>query len=199
MILSRPDLTGAVCDGTIKFNPPLEDGQWGEASVDLRLGYQFTRLKEVDGITVSVADGLETVANAGLWQTRELKDNDGFGNAEVFEIHPGEFVLAKTYESITVPRDMIARVEGRSTYARVGLSMHQTAPWIQPGWSGPIILELMHHGSFPLKLVPKRDRPCQLTYFRLSSQVPEEYAYGAKAVNSYQNQSHPIVKSPKVD
>src|SRR5262249_43144926 len=51
---------------------------------------------------------------------------------------PGQFVLALTYESIKIPKHLIALVEGRSTYARLGLSMHQTAPWIQPGWSGPI-------------------------------------------------------------
>ena len=192
MILSHQDLREAVKNGEIEFNPTLEDAQWGEASVDLRLGYQFTRLKKVEGITVSVAGGLGTVANTGLWKTRDLEADDGFDRPESFEIHPGQFVLAKTYESITVPRNMIARVEGRSTYARVGLSMHQTAPWIQPGWRGPIILELMNHGPITLKLVPKKDRPCQLTYFTLSREVPKEYAYGAKPADSFQGQDHAI-------
>jgi deoxycytidine triphosphate deaminase len=61
-----------------------------------------------------------------LWNTEEY---------DSFELAPGAFVLALTYESITVPKKLIALVEGRSTYARVGLSMHQTAPWIQPGFS----------------------------------------------------------------
>ena len=87
---------------------------------------------------------------------------------------------------------MIARVEGRSTYARVGLSMHQTAPWIQPGWSGPIILELMNNGPLTIKLTPTKDRPCQLTFIRLTSEVPEEHAYGAKAGDTYQDQEHPL-------
>jgi dCTP deaminase len=104
----------------------------------------------------------------------------------------GDFLLAKTYESITVPRNMIARVEGRSTYARVGLSMHQTAPWIQPGWKGQIILELLNNGPLTIKLTPKRDRPCQITFFKLTQEVDEDLAYGAKKWDAYQNQVHPI-------
>ena len=87
---------------------------------------------------------------------------------------------------------MIARVEGRSTYARVGLSMHQTAPWIQPGWSGPIILEIKNNGPLAIKLTPEKDRPCQITFFKLTSEVPEGYEYGAKSGDSYQHQNHPI-------
>ena len=101
---------------------------------------------------------LNDLSTLGLWQTREVGD-DALGKPETFEIAPRQFVLATTYESIKVPRNLIARVEGRSTYARFGLSMHQTAPWIQPGWSGPIILELMNNGSFTIKMTPIQDRP----------------------------------------
>ena len=83
-----------------------------------------------------------------IWETRELKERDNFGKIEQFDLDPGEFILAKTYESITIPKNLIALVEGRSTYARMGLSMHQTAPWIQPGWNGPIILEIMNNGPW---------------------------------------------------
>ena len=115
------------------------------------------------------------------------------GDERFHEIKPGDFVLARTLESIMVPRNMIARVEGRSTYARVGLSMHQTAPWIQPGWSGPIILELKNNGPLTIKLTPVKDRLCQITFFELTSEVPEEHAYGAKSGDAYQDQKHPIV------
>lgn len=141
---------------------------------------------------MSVAEGLQGVAGSNLWKTRELKADDGFGHPESFEIQTGQFVLAKTLESVKIPRNMIARIEGRSTYARVGLSMHQTAPWIQPGWSGPIILEIMNNGPLKLKLVPTEDRPCQITFFRLTSEVPEAWAYGAKSADAYQDQEHPL-------
>lgn len=58
MILSQADLRRAVEEGQIEFDPPLEEGQWGEASVDLRLGYQFTTLKQQKGVTISVATAL---------------------------------------------------------------------------------------------------------------------------------------------
>ena len=192
MILSRADLRQAVKEGKVAFDPPLEEGQWGEASVDLRLGYQFTTLVNQENVTISVADGLKPVEQSNLWNTDDLRKPDLHGRPRFHEIRRGDFVLAQTYETIRVPRNMIARVEGRSTYARVGLSMHQTAPWIQPGWSGPIILELMNNGPLTIKLTPTKDRPCQLTFFKLTSEVPEEYAYGAKARDTYQDQNHPL-------
>ena len=192
MILSQAELRKAVEQGEIEFDPPLEEAQWGEASVDLRLGYQFTTLVGQDNVTISVADGLGALAQSNLWNTEDLREPDIHGRPRFHEIRRGDFVLAQTHESIKIPRSMIARVEGRSTYARVGLSMHQTAPWIQPGWSGPIILELMNNGPLTIKLTPTKDRPCQLTFIRLTSEVPEEHAYGAKMGDTYQDQEHPL-------
>lgn len=192
MILSQAELRKAVEEGEIGFEPPLEEAQWGEASVDLRLGYQFTTLVDQESVTISVADGLGPLTQSNLWNTDDLREPDIHGRPKFHEIRRGDFVLAQTLETIRVPRNMIARVEGRSTYARVGLSMHQTAPWIQPGWSGPIILELMNNGPLTIKLTPTKDRPCQLTFFRLTSEVAEEYAYGAKVGDTYQDQKHPL-------
>jgi dCTP deaminase len=192
MILSQPNLRKAVEDGLIGFDPPLEEKQWGEASIDLRLGFSFTKFRETPGLTLSVADGLAAIGNLGLWITKELKPKDEFGDAERFILRPGELVLALTHERVRVPRSMIALVEGRSTYARVGLSMHQTAPWIQPGWSGPIVLEMMNHGSIDIALTPLVDRPCQLTFFELKTEVPPEIAYGTRPTDRYQNQQHPL-------
>ena len=133
MILSQPDLRRAVEDQRVRFEPSLEEKQWGEASVDLRLGFKFTRLKKLSGVKVSVAEGLKTLAESGFWDEMTLEEKDRFGRKNTFSLEPGQFILAMTYESVTVPTDLIALIEGRSTYARVGLSMHQTAPWIQPG------------------------------------------------------------------
>jgi dCTP deaminase len=105
---------------------------------------------------------------------------------------PGDLVLALTYESVTVPNNLIARVEGPSTYARVGLSMHHTAPWIQPGWEGQIVLEISNHGSIPIELTALRDRPCQLSFLELKSAVPATIAYGSRATDRYQHQKHPL-------
>lgn len=155
MVLAQPDLREAVATGRIKFDPPLDERQWGPASVDLRLGFSFTRLKKLDGITVSVAAGLGALSNAGFWDTINLSEFDAHGHRESFLLRPQELILAMTYEKVTVPDDMIALVEGRSTYARVGLSMHQTAPWIQPGWPGrAIVLEIYNTGPLTIQLTP---------------------------------------------
>jgi dCTP deaminase len=192
MILSQTDIRKEVESGSIAFSPNLEEKQWGEASVDLRLGFQFTKFKKIDGITISIADGLKALGALNLWDTKELKERDAFGEREFFELAPGDFVLALTYESIAVPKHLIGLVEGRSTYARLGLSMHQTAPWIQPGWSGPIVLEMANHGRIVIKLTPLVDRPCQLTFFELKSRLPDELAYGSRASDRYQDQKHPL-------
>jgi dCTP deaminase len=192
MILSQADLRRAVEAGEIGFTPTLEEKQWGEASIDLRLGFQFTKLRKCDGVKFSLADGLGIIGAMKIWETRELKERDSFGKVEQFDLDPGEFILAKTYETITVPKNLIALVEGRSTYARMGLSMHQTAPWIQPGWNGPIVLEIMNNGPLVITLTPLKDKPCQLTFFELKSEVPADALYGSRPTDRYQGQHHPI-------
>ena len=192
MILSQGDLRHAVREERIAFSPALEENQWGAASIDLRLGFSFTVLNDLPGVKVSVADGLTTLGAAGFWRTQELKETNDLGRAETFTLGPKEFVLAMTHERVKIPRDLIALVEGRSTYARVGLSMHQTAPWIQPGWDGQIILEIMNNGPLQIELTPLKDRPCQLTFFTLSSPVAADAAYGARETDVYQGQTHPL-------
>ncbi len=199
MILSQPDLRRAVDEGKIVFDPPLQENQWGEASVDLRLGFEFTKLQGEASLTVSVAQGLKAIGNSGLWIIKELKERDQFGDRESHILHPKSFILALTHETIKIPKDLIALIEGRSTYARVGLSMHQTAPWIQPGWSGPIVLEMMNNGPLKIELTPLIDRPCQLTFFQLSSELPPDTAYGARVSDVYQDQEHPLVHKRKSD
>ena len=87
-----------------------------------------------------------------------------------------------------MPRNLIAMVEGRSTYARVGLSMHQTAPWIQPGWNGQITLEIRNSGPLKIELTPLIDMPCQLTFFQLTTELAESKAYGSRPTDLFQNQ-----------
>ena len=192
MILSQPELRKAVEQRKIVFEPPLQEEQWAEVSVDLRLGFNFTSLIKIPGMKLSVAEGLQGLAKAGFWRTMELREQNDLGKRESMSLSPGEFILGFTHERVTVPRDLIARVEGRSTYARVGLSMHQTAPWIQPGWTGNIVLEIMNNGPITIELTPLVDRPCQLSFFQLTSALPEELAYGSRETDIYKDQRHPI-------
>ena len=198
MILSHHDLRTAVKEKRIVFDPPLECDQFKEASVDLRLGFSFTLLKEnLPGVKVSVADGIKTIKDAELYRSRDLRERDELGQPETFTIKPKMFVLSMTYEKVTMPLDMIAMVEGRSTYARVGLSVHQTAPWIHPAFEGQITLEIMNNGPLQIELTPIIDRPCQLTFFRLSSPVHEKKGYGTRESDVYQGQKHPFRRIQK--
>lgn len=117
MILSQIDIRKRVEAGDIGFDPPLEEKQWGEASIDLRLGFQFTRYKDdVKGVTLSVADGLKTVGALGLWNTKELKLQDELGVRESYDLEHGKFVLALTH-------DQFASLRTSSAWWRDGVLM----------------------------------------------------------------------------
>ena len=83
-------------------------------------------------------------------------------------LHPGEFVLASTYEVITLPDDVAGRLEGKSSLGRLGLLTHSTAGWIDPGFSGHVTLELSNVATLPIKLWPGM-KIGQLCLFRCSS------------------------------
>ncbi len=195
VVLAQPDIRRAVENREVVFDPPIEDRQWGEASVDLRLGRTFTKLTDAPGAVFSLAEGLSTIGRSGLWAEQILEERDKFGKRPVFVLEPDEFVLALTHERITVPKHLIGLVEGRSTYARVGLTMHQTAPWIQPGWTGHITLEIRNSGPLRIALTPVIDMPCQLTFLRLSSPLSDDEAYGSRPTDVYQNQTSVLPKS----
>ena len=193
MILARPEIEAALKKGEIKIDPPIEEKQWGPASVDLRLGTRFARVKEAPGIIFSLANGISTIAASGLWAEKDLKEENEFEKRETFVLEPSEFILALTYERVTIPNNLIASVEGRSSYARFGLAMHQTAPWIDPGFIGPITLEIINSGKNKIELTPLKDRLCRLTFFQLTSALSDELKYGAKLTDVFQKQEHALV------
>jgi dCTP deaminase len=108
---------------------------------------------------------------------------------EPFILHPGEFVLASTYEVITLPDDVAGRLEGKSSLGRLGLLTHSTAGFIDPGFSGHVTLELSNVATLPIKLWPGM-KIGQLCLFRLES--PAEHPYGSEVYGSrYQGQRGP--------
>jgi dCTP deaminase len=110
-------------------------------------------------------------------------------NDEPFILHPGEFVLASTYEVISLPDDIASRLEGKSSLGRLGLLTHSTAGFIDPGFNGHVTLELSNAATLPIKLWPGM-KIGQLCMFRLSS--PAEHPYGSKKYGSrYQGQRGP--------
>ncbi len=111
------------------------------------------------------------------------------GPAEAFVLHPGEFVLASTFEVVSLPDDVAARLEGKSSLGRLGLLTHSTAGFIDPGFSGHVTLELSNVATLPIMLWPGM-KIGQLCFFRLSS--PAERPYGADGSGSrYQGQRGP--------
>lgn len=108
---------------------------------------------------------------------------------ESFVLHPGEFVLGATYEAVTLPDDIAARLEGKSSLGRLGLLTHSTAGFIDPGFSGHVTLELSNVATLPITLWPGM-KIGQLCFFRLSS--PAEHPYGSDKYGSrYQGQRGP--------
>ena len=108
---------------------------------------------------------------------------------EPFVLHPGEFVLGATYEVITLPDDIAARLEGKSSLGRLGLLTHSTAGFIDPGFSGHVTLELSNVATLPITLWPGM-KIGQLCFFRLTS--PAEHPYGSDKYGSrYQGQRGP--------
>src|SRR4051794_15103381 len=104
-----------------------------------------------------------------------------------FILHPGEFVLGQTLERVALPDDMVARLEGKSSLGRLGLLIHSTAGYVDPGWDGFLTLELSNVANLPITLYPGM-KIGQISFFRLTS--PAETPYGS-AGNKYQGQRGP--------
>ena len=108
---------------------------------------------------------------------------------EAFILHPGEFVLGSTFEFVSLPDDIAARLEGKSSLGRLGLLTHSTAGFVDPGFTGHVTLELANVSNLPIKLWPGM-KVGQLCFFQLSS--PAETPYGSsKYLNRYQGQRGP--------
>ena len=171
MVLSDQEIWAEIMKGSLIIDPGLEPAQVGPSSIDLRLGSQFTVFKAPEKgfetiIDLATIGDTERVA-AQLGETENLKEG------ETFVLEPGKFVLAYTLESIELPAYLAARIEGRSSYARLGLSVHQTAPTVHATFKGQLRLEISHNGPYPCRLHPGLSI-CQLIVERLGSSAVSE-------------------------
>jgi dCTP deaminase len=177
VLLSDRDIRKEIESGRVMIDP-FEANMIQPSSIDVRMDRYFRvfenhRYPHIDPM----------VEQAEL--TR-LVEPDG---DEPFILHPGEFVLASTYEVVTLPDDVAARLEGKSSLGRLGLLTHSTAGFIDAGFSGHVTLELSNVANLPIKLWPGM-KIGQLCFFRLSS--PAEAPYGSGASGSrYQGQRGP--------
>jgi dCTP deaminase len=112
---------------------------------------------------------------------------------EPFVLHPGEFVLGQTLEWVELPDDVVARLEGRSSLGRIGLLIHSTAGYVDPGWKGNLTLELSNVANLPIALYSGM-KIGQISFVRMSS--PVERPYGSPELGSkYQGQSEPTASA----
>jgi len=177
MLLSDRDIRAEVQSGRVRVEP-YDEGMIQPSSIDVRLD-RFFRVFE--NHKYSVID--PSVEQSELTRAVEV------GSKEFFILHPGEFVLASTYEVISLPDDLAGRLEGKSSLGRLGLLTHSTAGFIDPGFSGHITLELSNVANLPVKLFPGM-KIGQLCLIRLSS--PAEHPYGSALYGSrYQGQRGP--------
>ncbi|MER5645493.1 dCTP deaminase [Streptosporangium sp. NPDC002524] len=177
MLLSDRDITAEVEAGRVRIDP-FQPEMIQPSSVDVRLDRYFRVFENHRYPHIDPA-----VEQPDL--TRMVEPDKG----EPFILHPGEFVLASTYEVVTLPDDIASRLEGKSSLGRLGLLTHSTAGFIDPGFSGHVTLELSNVATLPIKLWPGM-KIGQLCMFRLSS--PAEYPYGSEKYGSrYQGQRGP--------
>ena len=177
MLLSDRDIKAQIDSGRIALDP-LDLGLMQPSSIDVRLD-RFFRL--FDNHKYPYIDPREQQDD--LTRLVEVKSD------EAFILHPGEFVLGSSFEYVTLPDDIAARLEGKSSLGRLGLLTHSTAGFVDPGFQGHVTLELSNVASLPIKLWPGM-KIGQLCFFQLSS--ASENPYGTSAYGSrYQGQRGP--------
>ncbi len=177
VLLSDRDIRAELESGRVGLDP-YEPAMVQPSSVDVRLD-RFFRL--FDNHKYAVID--PATDQPDLTRLVETEPD------EAFVLHPGEFVLGSTYEQISLPDDVAARLEGKSSLGRLGLLTHSTAGFIDPGFSGHVTLELSNVATLPIMLWPGM-KIGQLCFFRLSS--PAEHPYGSAQYGSrYQGQRGP--------
>lgn len=167
MILSDRELRERIASGSIVVEPlDAPDLQIQPASIDLRLGTRF----RIDSSEAREHIALEIEPGA------------------TFRLSPGQFALAATAEWVHVPADLVARVDGRSSIGRLGVIVHATAGYVDPGFEGEITLELANLSARPILLTPGT-RICQLVFHQLTS--PAQRPYGPDRGSKYSGQRGP--------
>ncbi|MCR4432540.1 MAG: dCTP deaminase [Coprothermobacterota bacterium] len=186
MILSDTQILEALRAGDIRFHPEIcLETQLQPASVDLRLACSFrvfnpTRYAVFDPFSMSLEEITELV---------EVKE----GNP--FIVHPGEFVLGCTVEYLWLSPKYVGRVEGRSSLGRIGIIIHSTAGYIDPGFEGTVTLEISNVGKIPVALYPGM-RICQVSFLE-TGKVARPYGVGR--ASKYQGQKGPTPSRISLD
>ncbi len=173
-VLSDATILRMVAAGRIKIDP-WDEGMVQPASVDLRLGGSFRVFSNHRITAIDLRDPPQAL-------TEKVVPTDG----EPFVIHPGEFCLGRTLEHVELPDDVVARIEGKSSLGRLGLIVHATAGFCDPGWKGTLTLELNNLTRVPIKLYPGLPI-AQLSFMTLDAPAARPYGH-AELGSHYQGQ-----------
>jgi dCTP deaminase len=167
VILSDIQIRQALDSKRIWIDPVPTGDLFAPSAVDLHVGEEFKKWKSPAAGTASPIR-LSVVCLPSFGQLMEDVPLESDGSVI---IAPGAFLLSQTRERVVLPENsrLAARVEGRSSYARLGLVVHMTAPTIHAGFAGTIVLEMMNFGPFPLKIDPNHTRICQLVFEELGA------------------------------
>jgi dCTP deaminase len=177
VVLSDRDIRAEITAGRIVIDPFIPEAVQ-PSSVDLHLDRRFRVFRNSRYPYIDV--------RADQPELTELVE---IGGDEPFILHPGEFVLGSTFERVQLPNDLVARLEGKSSLGRLGLLIHSTAGYVDPGWEGNLTLELSNVANLPITLYDGM-KIGQISFQRLSS--PAEIAYGEASIGSkYRGQRDP--------
>ena len=171
MIIPDHEIRKLLSDGRLKIEP-LEDSQIQAACVDLRLGSEFRIFKHTHELFIDSRNPKEYT---------EACKADG----RPFIIHPHEFILGITKERVTLPDDVAAYVDGKSSLGRLGVTAHITSSLVEPGWDGNLVLEIANLGKMPVTLYPEM-KICKLVLMRMSS--ASEKPYSKRSETKYKGQ-----------
>ena len=180
MILSDRDLKIAIKAKKIVITPtPDFSTQLGTCSIDLRLGNVF---RVFDHSKYPYIDPSKKNFSNEITKKVVVKNGEGF------VMQPGDFVLAVTLERVKIPKNLMGRLEGRSSLGRLGIVVHSTASIFDAGWDGKCVLELGNLGRMAVKLTPGM-RICAMSFEELSSEA--ETPYTQKKSAKYKTQNEP--------
>lgn len=177
MILSDRDIRGAVEAGRIRIEP-FDPDCVQPSSVDVRIDRDFLVFHNARRAFIDPREPMD-----------DLTERITIAEGERFILHPGEFALGSTLEYVGLPNDLVARLEGKSSLGRLGLLIHSTAGFIDPGFEGHITLELSNVANLPIAIDPGM-LIGQISFQGMSS--PAENPYGSGTLGSkYQGQRGP--------
>jgi dCTP deaminase len=179
VILSDRSLKHQIAEGRIVIDP-FDETLIQPSSIDVRIANLFRVFRNHTRGVIDV--------KVDLTELTELIEIPADGT-EPFMLHPGEFVLGSTLERVAVPDDLVARIEGKSSLGRLGLLIHSTAGFVDPGFNGHITLELANVASLPITLYPGM-KIGQISFVEMTTPADNPYGKGAKG-SKYQGQRGP--------